>query len=209
MKRTASLAAIVALAAAVALPRFAGAAEPKPSIEDPLNDANFLNDQGTGDGTFGDFAGPADATGFGDLLAVRFVSDKKKVYVHIETESAAQPSAGEGFRVRTNPDGAGGTYCLNFEIYFNGAQNDLATPQALFRDTCAGGDPVEAEALPSIFGGWMIAVPRAGQAALKKGATLAAPQAQTFLYSGSSYPTGVAGPYFDTTKVGTDYKLKN
>jgi hypothetical protein len=208
MKRTALLAALVALAAAAAFPPYVGAA-PKPSVKDPLNDANFLNDQGTGDGTFGDFAGPADATAFADLLSVIFTSDKKKLYVHIETEASAQPAAGEGFRVRTNPDGAGGTYCLNFEIFFNGAQNDLATPEAHFRDACAGGDPVAAEATPSIFGGWMIAVPRAGQDALKKGATLGAPQAQTFLYSGSSYPTGVAGPYFDTTKAGTDYKLKN
>lgn len=36
---------------------------------------------------------------------------------------------------------------------------------------------------------------------------MGAPQAQTFLWSGS-YPAGVAGPYLDTTKIGTDYKLK-
>jgi hypothetical protein len=54
----------------------------------------------------------------------------------------------------------------------------------------------------------MITVPRKGIEGLGKGAALAAPQAQTFLYSGSSYPAGVAGPYFDTTKPGTDYKLK-
>ena len=33
----------------------AGAATSKAIIEDPLGDANFVNDQGTGDGSFGDF----------------------------------------------------------------------------------------------------------------------------------------------------------
>jgi hypothetical protein len=54
----------------------------------------------------------------------------------------------------------------------------------------------------------MITVPRKGVEALGKGKKLAAPQAQTFLYSGSNYPGGVSGPYLDTTKVGADYKLR-
>jgi hypothetical protein len=200
---------VIALLAVGGAGPIQAAPEPKPSLEDPLNDANFLNDQGTGDGTFGDFAGPADATGFGDILSVTFTNDKKNLYVVIETESTAQPAAGEGFRVRTNPDGAGGTYCLNFEIFFNGAQNDLTAPVALVRDACEGGDPIEAKAEISILGGWSVVVPRKASPAFGKGKKLTAPQAQTFLYSGSAYPAGVAGPYFDTTKVGTDYKLKN
>lgn len=36
--------------------------------------------------------------------------------------------------------------------------------------------------------------------------TLKAPQAQAFIYLGSSYPAGAAAPTTDTTKVGTDYK---
>ncbi len=209
MKRAISIVTVLALGAvasasgAVAAPK-----EPKPSIEDPAEDANFVNDQGTGDGTFGDVAGPTDASSFADLLSVAFTSDKKSLYVHVLTQSTAQPAAGEGFRVRTNP-GPGGVYCLNFELFFTGAQNNLAGTEAHLRDLCAGGDPVKAEASLSPFGALLIVVPRKGVEALKKGAKLTAPQAQAFLWSGSSYPAGVAGPYLDTTKVGSDYAIKN
>ena len=185
------------------------AAVPKPKIvlEDPAEDANAINDQGTGDGTLGDASeAGADASEFADIVSAGFSNDKKNLYVFIETQSTSQPAAGEGFRVRANP-AAGGVYCLNFEIYFNGAQNTLTTPEAIFRDACAASEPVSVKSEISIHGGYMITVPRKGIESLGKGKTLAAPQAQTFVYSGSSYPAGVAGPYFDTTKPGEDYKL--
>ena len=53
MKRSIALAAMTAAVALVA-GSLQAAAAPKPSIEDPLGDANFINDQGTGDGTFGE-----------------------------------------------------------------------------------------------------------------------------------------------------------
>lgn len=185
------------------------AAPPKPSIEDPINDANFVNDQGTGDGSFGDFdqAG-MDASSFADLQAVTFTSDRKNLYVHIQTESIDVPMVGEGFRVRTNPDGAGGSYCLYFEVFFPGSQNNLDGWKGHLRDACAGDALVEGEAGVSTLGAIMITIPRTGVDALKKGATLAVPQAATFVWSGS-YPMGVAGPFLDTTKPGEDYKLKN
>lgn len=186
------------------------AAVPKPTIvlEDPVEDANFINDQGTGDGSFGDFeeAG-ADASSFADIVTFGFSNDKKNLYVFINTQSTGQPAAGEGFRVRANP-AAGGVYCLNFEIYFNGAQNTLTGAEGIARDACAGSEAVSVKAEIGGFGGYMVTVPRKAFEALGKGKKLAAPQAQTFLYSGSSYPAGVAGPYLDTTKVGKDYKLK-
>jgi hypothetical protein len=134
MNRVVSIATLVGLMAALASAPLQ-AAEPKPSIEDPINDANFVNDQGTGDGSFGDVddAG-ADASEFADLEAVTFTTDKKNLYVHVGTESTAPPTTGEGFRVRTNPDGPGGIYCLYFEAFFPGAQNDLI-PSG--RGTCA------------------------------------------------------------------------
>jgi hypothetical protein len=207
MKRSLSLLLLVGLIAFQA--SVSAAAVPKPTVvlEDPIEDANFLNDQATGDGSFGDFGGVADASSFADIVSVAFSNDKKNLYVFIETQSNAAPAAGEGFRVRANP-AAGGVYCLNFEIYFAGAQNTLTAPEGIFRDACAATDPVSVKAEISILGGYMITVPRKGIEGLGKGAALAAPQAQTFLYSGSSYPAGVAGPYFDTTKPGTDYKLK-
>lgn len=207
MKRSISILAGLGLAAALtAAPLGAGAA-PKPSIEDIPNDANFINDQGTGDGSFGDFDTGADASSFADLLSVTFTNNKKNVSVHIKTESTGTPAAGEGFRVRVNPDGPGGIYCLNFEVFFNGAQNDLTEWKAHLRDPCDANKLIEGEATVGPLGGIMITIPRKGHDALGKGKTLAAPQAQTFLWSGS-YPTGVAGPYLDTTKPGTDYKLK-
>ncbi|MGH2729639.1 MAG: hypothetical protein ACRDJI_03425 [Actinomycetota bacterium] len=208
MNRLVSIATLVGLSAALASAPL-HAAEPKPSIEDPLNDANFVNDQGTGDGSFGDVddAG-TDASAFADIELVTFTTDKKNLYVHIRTESTAPPSTGEGFRVRTNPDGPGGVYCLNFEVFFPGAQNDLTAWKAHLRDACAAGsEPIEGEGTVGPLGAVMITIPRAGIDALKKGATLTAPQAATFVWSGS-YPTGVAGPYLDTTKPGMDYKLK-
>lgn len=207
MKRSLSLVIGLGLVALAATPLRA-APEPKPVVEDPAGDANFINDQGTGDGTFGDVddAG-ADASEFADLLAVMFTTDKKNLYVHIETESTGVPAAGEGMRVRVNPDGPGGVYCLNFEVFFPGAQNDLTEWKGHLRDACAANELVEGTAAVGPFGGITITIPRKGHDALAKGKTLAAAQAQTFLWSGS-YPTGVAGPYLDTTKPGTDYKLK-
>ena len=204
MKRSMAFLTAMAIAGVLVAPAHGA---PKPSIEDPAGDANLANDQGTGDGTLGDVVTPADGSSFADLLSVTFTNTKKDLLVHIETESTAAPIAGEGFRVRTNPDGAGGLYCLNFEIFFPGAQNTVTAPVAHLRDGCAGGDAIEAEATFSPLGGFMIVVPRSAHEGLGKGAKLTAPQAQAFVYSGP-HPPGAAGPYLDTTAVGTDYALK-
>ncbi len=205
MKRSISILAALGLTVAVAIAP-AGAA-PKPSVEDPANDANFINDQGTGDGSFGDHETASDASSFADLLAITFTNDKKNLVVHVGTESNAPPAAGEGFRVRTNPDGPGGVYCLNFEIFFPGAQNSMTAATAHLRDACDANTLIEAEAGISPLGALSITIPRKAHEALGKGKTLTAPQAHSFLWSGT-YPNGVAGPYLDTTKVGSDYKLK-
>ncbi len=198
MKRVIS---IVAALGAIALSATALQAAPAPSIEDPLGDANFVNDQGTGDGSFGDF-NQADAGTVSDLTAVTFSNDKKNLYVTIDTEAAPPAASGIGYRVRVNPDGPGGSYCLIFEAFHPGANNDLTMAKGRVRDACEGGAPVEVQVI-----GNTLTVPRKAHKGLAKGATLKAPQAQSFLYSGT-YPTGFSGPVADTTKVGTDYKLK-
>ena len=207
MKRSLVMLVVLGLVAVQAPLSAAGAPKPTVVLEDVAEDANFVNDQGAGDGSFGDVAGPADASSFADIVSAGFSNDAKNLYVFIETQSNAAPAAGEGFRVRANP-AAGGVYCLNFEIYFNGAQNTLTAAEGIFRDACGAGEAVSVKTEISLHGGFMITVPRKGIDALGKGKTLAAPQAQTFLYSGSNYPAGVAGPYFDTTLAGKDYKLK-
>lgn len=207
MKRFISILAVLAVTAAITIAPLGAVAAPKPSVEDPANDANFINDQGTGDGSFGDHETQADASSFADLLAITFTNDKKNLVVHIGTESNAPPAAGEGFRVRTNPDGPGGIYCLNFEIFYPGAQNAMTEATAHLRDACDANTLIEAEAGISPLGALSITIPRNAHEALGKGKTLTAPQAHSFLWSGT-YPNGVAGPYLDTTKPGSDYKLK-
>ena len=198
MKRSISVAAATL---ALALSATALQAAPKPQITDPLGDANFVNDQGTGDGSMGD-VNPADAGTVSDLTGVTFSNNAKSLLVNIQTEAAPPATTGIGYRVRVNPDGAGGSYCLFFEAFFPGANNALESATAQFRDACEGGDPVEVPVL-----GTTLTIPRKLSKAFAKGAKLTAPQAQSFLYTGNA-DAGVAGPMADTTKVGTDFAFK-
>jgi hypothetical protein len=180
-----------------------GAAAPKPKtvIEDPAGDANGLNDQGTGDGSNGDNVTPADASTVTDILEVTLANDAKNLYATVRTETAPPATQGVGFRVRLNPDGAGGSYCLLLEAFYPGAGNALDAPVAQLQDTCTG-ETTEIEVL-----GPMFVVPRKSNEAFAKGATLKAPQAQAFVYLGGPPPVGLPYPATDTTKVGSDYKL--
>ena len=199
MKRTISTVALAVLLALVTTAMTAAA--PKPSIEDPLGDANFINDQGTGDGSFGDF-NQADAGTVSDLVSVTFSNDKKNLYVQVQTEAAPPATTGIGYRVRVNPDGSGGSYCLEFLAFHPGANNALSAPIGYAQDLCEGGDRVEIKVL-----GTQLVIPRSLSKALAGKATLKAPQAQAFLYSGNE-SAGSTYPVADTTKVGTDFKLK-
>lgn len=173
----------------------------KTIVKDPINDANGLNDQGTGDGSFGNNETPADPSTVTDITALKMSNDAKNLYVTIETEGPAQGTQGVGARVRMNPDGAGGSYCLLLEVFQPGGGNTLETTEAHLRDTCAGETtPVEAV-------GNMFTVPRKINKAFKKGAVLKAPQVHTFIYLGSSYPAGSTYPVMDTTTVGKNYKF--
>ena len=190
---------LIALAVVVAVTALQAGAATKPHIEDPLNDANFINDQGTGEG--GGTVTPADAATVSDLLAVTFSNDKKKLYIDIETEAAPPAISGIGYRVRVNP-GDDGTHCLLFEVFHPGANNALTAPRAHFVDACEGTDPAEIEVL-----GTRLVIDRKLHKAFGKGGKLTAPQAQAFLFSGD-YGAGVMGPYPDVTEVGTDFKFK-
>lgn len=199
MNRAVSISIAMGVAMAATSLQATAAPKAKVVIEDPVGDANFINDQGEGDGSFGDFVTPADVSSVTDLISVSFSNDAKNLYITIETEDPPPATQGVGYRVRVNPDG--GSYCLLFEAFFPGATNDLTEFKAHLRDTCEGGDAVPLEILGST-----ITVPRKLHEAFGKGQTLTEPQAQGFIHSGS-YPTGVAAPTSDTTKVGTDYKF--
>ena len=200
MKRLVSIAGVVGLAAALIAPHGASGAPQKTVIEDPLGDSNFINDQGTGDGSFGDF-NQAGVGNVSDLLKVSLSNDSKNLYITFQAQGVPPATQGLGYRFRVNPDGPGGSHCLLFEAFWPGATNNMTEAHAHVRDVCAGTDPVEVKIIAA-----MLTVPRKLSKALGPGATLKAPQAQTFVYSGT-YPTGVIGPYMDTTKVGKDYKL--
>jgi len=202
MKRAISALAAVGLIAAVTAPTTAAAPKPKTLIEDPAGDANGLNDQGMGDGSNGDHVTPADASTVTDLLSISVANDAKKLYITIETEASPPATQGVGYRVRFNPDGTGGAHCLVFEAFHPGGGNDLTVAEGHLRDTCEGGDPIPVDVI-----GYQLTIDRKAHKAFAKGATLAAPQAQAFVYVGSSYPAGVAIVTTDTTKVGKDYKL--
>ena len=199
MKRFIGVAAVAAMVAASALQASAAV---KPQIEDPLGDANFVNDQGTGDGSFGD-QNAADAGTVSDFTEITLSNDSKNLYVMFGTEAAPPAATAVGFRLRTNPEGTGGAYCYFFEVFYPGANNTLTAPEAQFRDACAGGDPVKVEVI-----GTQLVIPRSASKAFAKGGKLTAPQAQSFQYTGSSQPAGVIGPYVDTTKVGADFAFK-
>ncbi len=201
MNRRRSIAAILGAVLVVGASSMQAGAAAKPHIEDPLGDANFVNDQGTGDGSVGDF-NQADAGTVSDFTAITFSNDSKNLYVMVSTEAAPPAATAVGFRVRVNPDGAAGAYCILIEAFYPGANNTLTAPVGHLIDTCAGGEAIPIEVL-----GTQLVVPRSASEAFAKGATLTAPQAQSFQYSGA-YPTGVIGPYIDTTKVGTDFKFK-
>lgn len=200
MKRFTSLAALGLAAGLITASLPATAAPQKTIIVDPLGDSNFINDQGTGDGSFGDF-NQAGIGNVSDLIEIHVSNDAKNLYITFEAQGIPPATQGLGYRLRVNPDGPGGTHCLLFEAFWPGATNDMTEAKAHVRDVCAGGDPVAVK----ILGNQMI-IPRKVHEGLGKGATLAGPQAQTFVYSGT-YPVGVIGPYMDTTKVGKDYKL--
>ena len=187
-----------ALLIAVALGAQAGAA-PKPQIEDPLGDANFLNDQGTGDGSTS--VNQADAGTVSDITAVTIWNNAKTLYLRVDTEAAPPAATGIGYRVRVNPSDAG-TYCLEFEVYHPGANNIVTTPVGYLYDRCEGGDPIPLKIL-----GTQWEIPRSAHKAFAKGAKLVAPQAQAFLYSGDG-SQGATYPVADTTVVGTDFAFK-
>ena len=181
-------------------PGVEAAPKAKAVIEDPAGDANGLNDQGFGDGSNGDHVTPADASTVTDLLKVTLANDAKNLYVNFETENAPPATQGIGYRLRLNPDSSG-AYCLHVEAFHPGAGNSLEAPIGQLRDACTG-ETTEIKVI-----GPMVIVPRKATKALRKGATVKAPQAQAFVYVGGPPPAGAPYPVTDTTKVGKNYKL--
>ncbi len=200
MKRLFSIAAL--LAVALIASSLQATAAPKPHIEDVMADANFINDQGTGDGSFGDFnqAGTSPGT-VSDILAVTLSNNAKNLIIDFQTQAAPPAITGIGYRVRANPEGAG--HCIIIEAYHPGANNAITQAVGWAVDTCEGGDPVEIKVV-----GTQWQIPRSASKAFVKGAKLTGLQAQAYLYSGDGSYSHAKYPVADTTKVGTDYTFK-
>ena len=193
---------ITALSAALVLSATALHAAPKPHISDPVGDANFVNDQGQSDGSFGD-QNAADAGTVSDIVAVTLSSDAKNLIVDFQTEAAPPATTGIGYRVRANTKD--GDRCIVIEAYHPGANNVVTAAVGYAVDTCAGGDPVEIKVL-----GTQWQIPRSVSKSFAKGQKLTGLQAQAYLYSGDGgYSSGAKYPVADTTKVGTDFAFKN
>ena len=219
MKRILVLLASLALVAGGLHIVPAAAAEEAPevpevvNIEDLVNDANYLNDQGLLTEFQGDNATPADASTLGDILKVWFTNDATTVSAHIQTQ-AAIPESGQNaaifHRVQVDPDGAGET-CLWFQGGTTGLNNTQGAVANL-RDTCAGADEVLGDGElkmavgPEDTGIITITVPRDLHAALAPGGKLLTPKAETRNYHSTPARSATA-PQIDNTKPGTDYAL--
>ncbi|MFP5297424.1 MAG: hypothetical protein ACLGHL_00350 [Actinomycetota bacterium] len=193
-----------------------------PNVVDPLNDANYLNDQGlAGAGltgtpatvpSAGDNGTPADGGSVSDILAVWFTADQGSVYAHIQTQAPGPATAALFYRVTVDP--GVGANCLWFQAGAPGAGN-AGTVGASLR-TVAPCDPVQtvnegAEFTqvegPDGTGIHTIKIPRALSAYLVDGAKLATPKAETRHYTAAPTGNSLTAPQIDNTKPGTDYVI--
>ena len=138
MRRILSTAIALGLvtAGAIALPARAGktAVPKKVQIEDPVGDANYLNDQGFGGTGIDPAAVPdtddnetaADIGNASDIMRVWFSNTKETITAHIQTELPPPGTQGLAYRIHTNAGegkvGSNDTGCLWFEAYIAGVQ---------------------------------------------------------------------------------------
>lgn len=152
MKKLFAIALAAGLAAALSVPAGAQEAEPLTipetvSIDDPLNDANGLNDQGNRAdfGFQGDHVTPTDAGSVSDVLKVWFTHDVESIFVHFQTQAPAPASTATLFEVFSNPGGDFEVYgCLRFAVLTPGTYQGQTTtyqgePIAKLIDRCNDG----------------------------------------------------------------------
>ena len=219
MKKIITLLASAALIASGLHILPASAAEEAPAIpatvniEDPANDANYLNNQGLPIEVPGDNVTPADVSTLGDILKVWFTNDAEKANVHIQTQAAVAEGGNNAaifFRVQVDPDGAGEP-CLWFQGGTTGT-NNLAGAVANLRNVCGGGDEtlgdgeITVATGPEDTGIYTISVPRNLHPSLGQGGSLLTPIATSRNYWNATVQTATA-PQIDDTLPGTDYLM--
>ncbi len=191
-------------------------------IDDPLNDANFLNDQGNrgSTGFQGDHATPADGGSVSDLLKVWFTNDAETVSMHIQTEAAGPATTAIMYEVFSNSGGDFPLGCLRWAALIPGVSptspwqgppviklidrcNDEGTN--LFANGIEG--EYKIEELADGTGVLTATFPRSYSPLLADGLSIVAPFAESSLAVGAD-AAGVATPVtVDNTINGTDYVL--
>lgn len=191
-------------------------------IEDPVGDANYINDGTTfGAGGGRNNVGPMnqDASSIGDILAVWYTNDATTISVHVQTE-APQPSSGVAYytEVTSNFDDADNA-CVMFEFVV-AAPTFQRDTYGTVTDNCAASDPVDGDVLveegPDGTGIVTLTVPRTANAAFAPGGVLTTPEARMTNATGplpDALPE-VGGlfliyPVIDNTEPGTDYAIQD
>jgi len=240
-KRFWSLAISVALVGGVfsALPAKAQAAPMTPpaevAIEDPWDDANYLNDQGNaGSGAggqsvpfVGDNAGPADASTVADLGKIWFTNDAENITVYVQTQVPLGTNAPAYiYDVFASP-GEGSVassvfWCLRFSALVPGtAQGQPTTwqgnPQAKLLDRCNVGSSYWSDAMdgelvigegPDGTGVLSMTFPRSFSPLLEDGSVIVGPYARSANAVGAEAAEGVVtAPQVDNTIKGLDYTI--
>lgn len=196
------------------------------NIEDPIGDANGLNDQGqSAPGHQGENVTPADAGSVSDFSKIWFTNDAETVSVNIVTEAGGPAINGLRFDVYATPGegtAASSTLgCVRFVAIMAGQTNGQPTTYqgadaAKVFDACNDGtnwfdNGVEAEfrygELEDGSGFLVITAPKSAMPFLASGQTLSAPSAIARAAYGAEGTLAGAAFTTDNTVVGTDYAI--
>jgi hypothetical protein len=197
------------------------------NIEDPIGDANFLNDQGNNAtiGHQGEHTTPADAGSVSDFSKIWFTSDAENVSVHILTEKPGPAINALRFDVYASP-GKGSVAestvgCIRFAAIVGGDEQGHDTTWqgddvARILDACNDGtsifsNGVEAtltmETLADGTGLFTITGPKSYSPLLADGQVLTKPTAVARVTAGADGVAAAYPVYTDNTVVGTDFTI--
>lgn len=225
MKKTIVMGLVLALAAALALPAGAQEAEPTTipevvNIEDPLNDANGLNDQGTRGttGFQGDHTTPVDAGSVSDVLKVWFTHDSENVRVHFLTQAPGPAINSLLFQVYSNPGGDFSLGCLRWAAVIPGTIGYVGDPLIKLVDRCNDeGTNLYANGVEGTHaweetadgnGLLTLSFPRSYSPLLADNLSITKEFVETRVVHGEGSAVGfVSSPVLDNTVEGTDYVL--
>jgi hypothetical protein len=194
------------------------------SIDDPVGDANGLNDQGNraDTGFQGDHVTPADAGSVSDVMKVWFTHDAENVTVNIQTEVPVPASTAVSFNVFASPNEDWPLGCLRFFALIPGEYQGQTTtwqgePMIKLIDRCTeGGNSVFDNGAEGTFvtapgpdgtGVLSLTFARSHSPLLADNLAIAKPFVQTSTTFGGDGAVYWAPVVLDNTIDGTDYLL--